>query len=326
MPITASPTIYAAAAVAAYLVLASLVLSDRMAWLIPSPAGRAFAFVLLCLIPILDEVYGNIANLIFVGGIGLAMLVMSGDPRTRGGTVAEIVTVLVLGLSGPLSVMFAPFFIHRWFRNGRTRHSLLVLATATVTAIVQLAVYLNSTRSGTEGSGSIGILVRTAGYRVGGGWLYGTDDIIVVDGMHRWVQVNTMLWILAVGVVTLYALPKVAVAAWTLFTVLLVAPTMAYGDVFLSGGLILQRHLITPTAIALVLLVAVAFQPHARQWIRSIAIGCLLLGAGAVVSSFPLYAHETEPQMDRVQACLNSDAPRCTVPGHPKGWTTTLNG
>lgn len=320
----ATPLLYVSTAILAYLALASLVLSERLAWLIPDPLGRAIVFALLCLIPILDEVYGNIANLIFVGGIGMFFILMSADPKTRGGVALEVVLVLSLGLSGPLAVMFAPLFVYRWIRNGRSLRSLAVLLTVASAAIVQFTVYLNSTRSGTDGGGTLGTFVRTVAYRVGGGWLYGTDDIVADPSAHRWVQVNTTVWMLSAGAVTCYILPKIAPMAWALFAVLLTAPIIAYGNMFLSSGFLLQRHLVTPTAIVLTLVVAVAFHRPATQWARILAAALLAVGVGAVASSFLLSAHQTSPRMDRVELCLDSSAPICLVPGNPEGWITRL--
>jgi hypothetical protein len=68
-----------------------------------SRAGRA-----------LWEVLGNIANLIFVGGISLLLLMLFDDPRSGVGRFGELAAVATLGLSGPLIVFFVPWFIWRW--------------------------------------------------------------------------------------------------------------------------------------------------------------------------------------------------------------------
>ena len=164
-PITATPVLYAAGAIAVHLALLTPALSPRLGWLIPTPLLRAILFATLCVMPPMWEPFGNIANLIFVAGICLLLLGLSEDPRTTSGRVAELLVIALLGMSGPLIVVFVPFMAWRWWRNGRTHHSLTVAAVAGATAASQLFVYLTSDRS-TPGGGTPTLLARTAYERV----------------------------------------------------------------------------------------------------------------------------------------------------------------
>lgn len=83
-PLSAVPALFALSAAVMYLVMISPVLSDRIAWLIPNKVARSIAYLLLCLLPVMNEVYGSTANLIFIGGITLFLFVISDDPTTRG--------------------------------------------------------------------------------------------------------------------------------------------------------------------------------------------------------------------------------------------------
>ncbi|WP_143542789.1 hypothetical protein [Rhodococcus qingshengii] len=319
-PLSTAPALFAVSAAVMYLVMISPVLSDRIAWLIPTKVARSIAYLLLCLLPVMNEVYGSTANLIFIGGITLFLFVISDDPTTRGGRAAELVAMTLLGLSGPLMVLFVPFFAYRWWCR-RSGHSLLVGVTAAMTAAIQLAIYLCSSRSET-GDASIVTFAKVIVYRVGGGWLYGTDDV-VVDGSHTWAQVNCAVWIVAVVTVCLLASPKIVIPLGVLVGILLLAPTLAYGDVFLGNGQNLQRHLIVPLSVAIILLVAAA-STDLRSWVRSIAAGCLVIGVGAMVGFFFQDSYPLQPDMGSLVECFDGGQATCTIPTLPAGWTIEL--
>ena len=101
-PVTAAPVLYAVAALLVHGAMLTPALSARLDWIIPGQLLRAVLFALLCLMPPLWEVLGNIANLIFVGGISLLLLMLSDDPRSGLRRFGELAAVATLGLSGPL--------------------------------------------------------------------------------------------------------------------------------------------------------------------------------------------------------------------------------
>ncbi|CCQ14414.1 putative uncharacterized protein [Rhodococcus sp. AW25M09] len=87
LPVTSAPIAYLWAAVVVHLLFLTPALSTRLAWLIPSPVLRGGLFASLCLMAPLWEPYGNIANLIFVAGLTLLLLILSTD--RHGGSGVE---------------------------------------------------------------------------------------------------------------------------------------------------------------------------------------------------------------------------------------------
>lgn len=320
LPFDLAPAAYVLAAIAAYLAVASLVLSKRV-WLLPSPVARASTFALLCVAPTLAEAYGNIANLIFVGGFGLVLIALSDDPRSPGGRVLEVVAVLVLGLSGPVVVMFVPLLAYRWWRSGRSAQSLAVAAAGATAALVQIVVYLNSPRT-TDGGWTVGIFVRSFSERIGGVWIFGTADVFgpQTSGVPA---VVAAVWIVAVFVATMFALRGVAAACWATIALLLAVVTTAYGELFVSGPVVLGRHLVVPVAIIVVLLVATLAAP-APRWTRVVCALALLAGAWAVVVMFLPKGYTDPSDMTGLQTCWEAGLPSCSTDIYPPGWTAVL--
>ncbi|MBY6539995.1 hypothetical protein HQ325_15055 [Rhodococcus sp. BP-349] len=321
LPFTVAPLAYVLAAVAAYLAVASIVLSSRLAWLLPTPRVRAIAFLLLCLFPPLTEAYGNIANLIFVGGVGLVLVALCDDPQSLRGRVFEIAVVVVLATSGPVVVMILPMYIARWWRAGRTRHSATVLGAALVSAAIQIAVYLSSERS-TEGGGSLGTLVRSASERVGGVWLFSTNDLFGPDGPVI-AKIAAALWISVAVAVIVVALGRAAVAPLVTFVLILAVVTNAYGNSFVSGPIVLGRHLMTPLAIIVLLLVAAAARSRLR-WVTIVATVCLVAGLYGMIASFLLVGYLDPSDMQRLQDCHDLGRTTCVTPIYPPGWFVQL--
>ncbi|MCZ4557642.1 hypothetical protein O4215_18935 [Rhodococcus maanshanensis] len=320
-PLTAAPILYAAAAMTVHLGMLTPALSSRLGWLIPTPLLRAVLFALLCLMPPMWEAYGNIANLIFIGGICLLLLVLSTDPLTRVGRIAELAAVGLLGLSGPLIVIFLPLVAWRWWRNGRTSHSLTVGAVAVASAVIQLAVYLTSERS-TPGGGSPGLLVRTAYQRVGGSWLVG-DANVFVDNLHPALTVAAGVWLVLAAAVTVFALPRTAPVLWLMFAVLLGSAVNAYGQAMVASSLHFQRHIMIPLAIVIVLLVAV-LGSATRSWAKAVAALCLLAGVGGIAHDLIPAAYPYRPDLAGLEECVDSGAAECSQSIFDGDWTVVL--
>ncbi|MDJ0414394.1 hypothetical protein [Rhodococcus opacus] len=322
-PLVAAPALYAAAAIGIYLALIGQVLAPRMAWLIPSAVMRSATFALLCLLPHMDEVYGNICNLVTVAGVGLFLMVMSGDPQSQIGRIAEVPGAFVLSLGGAIGPFFAPFFFYRWWRNSRSVQSLCVAVSASVASMIQAAVFLNSTRS-TSQSGLLRVFAKATIERVGGGWLYGRANVFL-DTHHGWAQLNSAIWLLAAFIVTSLLLGKTAMVVWTLFAFVMAGVAVGYGSDLFLGTAVLQRQLVIPTVIILVLLMAsLAVLDDHRRWARAVAVGCLAVGIGTVGAGFLVPGYEVIPDMDGLDECVKSGAAECKTPIAPTGWEITL--
>ena len=320
-PITATPVLYAAGAIAVHLALLTPALSPRLGWLIPTPLLRALLFAALCVMPPMWEPFGNIANLIFVAGICLLLLGLSEDPRTTSGRIAELLVIALLGMSGPLIVIFVPFMAWRWWRNGRTLHSLRVAAVAGVTAACQLSVYLTSDRS-TPGGGTPTLLARTAYERVGGSWLVG-DENLFVDNPNPALAVISATWLILVITLSLYVICRTAAALWALFFALLWSSVNAYGPAMVASSLHFQRHIMIPVAITVVLLFAVIGNARHRI-VKILGSVCLIVGVGGIIHDFTPSAYPFRPDLTQLQECAENDRSVCEQSIFDGTWTIVL--
>jgi hypothetical protein len=313
-PVTAAPVLYAVAALLVHVTMLTPALSPRIDWIIPGRLLRAVLFALLCLMPPLWEVLGNIANLIFVGGISLLLLMLSDDPRSGVGRLGELGAVVALGLSGPLIVFFVPWFIWRW-RRTRSRHSLAVVGVAVVAAMVQGVIFLLSNRK--EAGGSLLYLPRVWVERIGLSWLFGDSQLL---GSPWWVAswLAALVWCVGAVVITIVVLRRTAVALWLLHFTLLAAPVLTYG--YMPPPFTWQRHFVVPTANVIVLLVAVI---GAHRW--AIAAGVWLsVGAGAMVHDFAPEPYPYRPDLTALQQCVNRGEPVCRQAIFGNGWSVQL--
>ncbi|MBM7416805.1 MULTISPECIES: hypothetical protein [Nocardiaceae] len=322
VPITAVPLAYLVATMVVHLVMMGPALSRRLEPLLPSPVLRAGLFASLCLLPALWEVYGNIANLIFAAGTAMTLLVLSTDPATRVGRGCELIALALMGLSGPLVVIFLPFFAWRWLRVSRTRHSLAVLGVVVTTSVVQLAVYLTSDRE-TLSAATPQLLARTAAERVGGGFLSG-DRNIYAGTPNLTMTVLATVWITGVVLVTCWAIPRVAVGLWILFAVLLFAAVNAYGPAMVTWSFSLQRHVTTPMAIAVILL-WLTIGSAKRAWPRILAAALLLAGASGVVHDFSPAPYPDRPDLGALERCVDAEQEVCRQPIFGPGWEVVID-
>ncbi|MEH6797086.1 MAG: hypothetical protein V7694_23450 [Rhodococcus sp. (in: high G+C Gram-positive bacteria)] len=322
LPVTAAPVAYLWAAVIVHLIFLTPALSARLAWLLPSPVLRGGLFASLCLMAPLWEPYGNIANLIFVAGLSLLLLVLGTDPARRVTRGAELAGVGLIGLSGPLVVLFLPFFGWRWWRNGRSRHSLHVAAVAAATALVQATVYLSSERS-TPGGGTLVLLAKTAGQRVGGSWLYGDADVLF-GTPHPVLTAAAYLWFALVVALTVLCLPRIALPLWLLCVILLYSAVNAYGPAMVSSSQAFQRHILIPVAICIVLLWAV-IGSHGRSIPTAVALVCLLAGGWGIVHDFAPDPYPLRPDLGPLRLCVEAGTDSCQQEIFLPGWSVDLS-
>jgi hypothetical protein len=105
---------------------------------------------------------------------------------------------------------------------------------------------------------------------------------------------------------------------WLLHFALLTAPVLAYG--YLPPPFSWQRHFVVPTAIVIVLLVAVI---GARRW-TTVAVVWLAVGAGAMVHDFFPAPYPYRPDLTGLQQCVNRGEPVCRQPIFGAGWSVEL--
>jgi hypothetical protein len=236
---------------------------------------------------------------------------LSDDPRSAVGRLGELAAVASLGLSGPLVVFFVPWFIWRW-RRTRSSHSLAVVGVAVAAALVQGVIFLLSNRE--ERGGSLLYLPRVWVERIGLSWLFGDTQLL---GSPWWVAswLAALVWCIGAVVITIVVLRRTAVALWLLHFALLTAPVSTYG--YMPPPFTWQRHFVVPTAIVILLLVAVI---GASRW--AIAAGVWLsVGAGAMVHDFAPEPYPYRPDLTALQQCVDRGEPVCRQAIFGNGWS-----
>ncbi len=125
------PLFYNATAGAIALAVMARIFSPRLAL----PAKPALALALL-LGARTGEVLFNITNLQFVAASALVQLLLMSRPRSALARASDVVILTLVGLTGPFSIIFAPFFAWRWCRD-RHRDNLIALLVVASCAVIQ---------------------------------------------------------------------------------------------------------------------------------------------------------------------------------------------
>ncbi len=125
------PACYVLSALFLTLYVAARTQSARMPFA-PS-AGYALAVVL---VPDWRDGLLNVTNIQFTLAAGLLLVLISQDPKNRWQYTHDVLATILLGLTGPFSVLFSPFFALRvWWR--RSRSSVVLAICAVTTGSVQ---------------------------------------------------------------------------------------------------------------------------------------------------------------------------------------------
>ncbi len=334
LPLAWTPTVYAVSS----LLLATLAmtpsLSSRLEWLIPSRSARVALFAALILLPSVDEVSGGLDDLHWYFGITLVMLALSCDPRSRPGKVVEACVLSVLGLTGPFSILTAPIFWVRAWRE-RTRHSVVVALLITATAAVQGAVLVTSHDPGNgTGAISIGAFTTAWGLRLGGTAVFGEKllhDLWVAGLLHGGAFWLASCGFLALAATCLVRLPRtaaltvlVAMAAAVASTTLRLRSDLVGLENPADGG----RYYVIPMGLLAITLVAALSPPLLRR-VTERTRASLLLGVipcalflQAMVFDARLPARADIHWADTVK-CVQQHR-SCVVRLDPSGWTTQL--
>ena len=321
----AVPQAYAIIGTVVTILVFAIVLSPRLDGVLPSVYGRGVAFLALCAIPAMQENGANVLNLIFIGGVGILLLGLAGQPVTTIGKVLEVGTLVLLGLSGPLIVFLSPLFAWRWWCR-RSRYNLIVAGVVALTSATQILTYLTSERQAGGGGGGAD-LARLYLQRVVGEWLTGP-----YAAMHSW---DVSGYIITISIVWLSVV--IVAALWFMRTRALLAVLVTIGSTAgaaLTYGAIMKypwsgdRHLVVPMAALIVLAIGsvdwaickVRTQHGARLAV-SIVLGSLALGAcgwalSGVSSHFHVdrYAYITpEHDLVRFQECIDAGYQTCSI-------------
>lgn len=128
----AAPAVFVGFATLATLYVASLALADRC----PLPRFAGLFALSVVLVPDTYEVLLNVANLQWVLGAGLVLILVSRDPAGAGEWAHDVAASALIGLTGPFSIVLSPLFAWRAWRR-RTRASLVLAIVVAACALVQ---------------------------------------------------------------------------------------------------------------------------------------------------------------------------------------------
>ncbi|WP_155763545.1 hypothetical protein [Mycobacterium asiaticum] len=314
LPLALTPVVYTSAALLLHLTMLTPALSARLEWVIPGRKLRALLFVLLCLMLPLGEVAANITNLIWIGGVCLLLLMLSGDPQSRGAKIAESVAVTILGFSGLMSIFIGPWFLWRWWRM-RSRHSLALFVLVMGAALVQGVVLLLSDR---ETSGGSLLDLPQVWARVGATWLFGFTPVLISPWRILFL-VLSLAWCVGAVLITTSVLGRTAVLLWLLQIVLLAPPALVCGP--LTSPYLMQRVFVVPAAIVIVLLVAVIGSQNRLK----LAVLWLVLGIGGTLINLSPAAYTFRPDLTGLQHCFERGEPVCRQAIYDDDWKIELH-
>jgi hypothetical protein len=330
--LTAVPVGYALYSLVVTVAAFSTVLSSRVERFIPSVWGRGLAFVVLCLVPQFWETATVLASLIFVGSVGLLVLGLSRAPRRPAGRVTEMLAVALLGLSGPLIVFFSPLFAYRWWRD-RSRYNALLTGVVAVTAAVELWVFSHSGR--VAATYTFERLPRAYVQRIPAELLTSQQEAMAQfdsGGILRSLAVCWLLAVVALIAVELRGRGLLALAV----TVFAFAWAVRTYDIVLIDPALGDRHVLVPSALLLLLLVAGLASaverarrpgPHRRIHLAAAVVGALalVLTVPGIAAGFtiPAYSHVPPPkELAAFQQCLDQGRRDCAqVAIAPQGFS-----
>ena len=165
------PAIFVAGSAAVTLYVASRTLSPRC----PLPRWGGACALAVVLVPDTYEVLLNVVNLQWVVGAGIVLLLVSADPRTPAQRVHDVGAGILMGLTGPFSILLAPLFLWRaWSR--RTRASAGLAALVLACALLQGYLVHREPAIGGPGPGdrvAARLFLPAIGRRIGGSLLLG---------------------------------------------------------------------------------------------------------------------------------------------------------
>jgi hypothetical protein len=310
-----APAVFVWGAAAATLCVASRTLSARC----PLPHFAGLCALAVVLVPDTYEVLLNLANLQWVLGVGLILLLISGDPAGRWQWVHDAVAAAALGLTGPFCILLLPFFAWRAWRR-RTRASSTLAAIIGVCALMQgyLVITEPPTLAATpDFSAGPLLLLPAIARRVGGSLLMGsllgpdTDQVI-----GTFAGLATLA-----GVAYLSLRPSrlrsVNVVLGLVFAALLASAFLrtrhALGLYFVSHAD--SRYVYIPQLIAIWLLISAAVERNSISGI------CAALAVWTLAVNIPRLREDAYTDMHwGVYADRMLAGEAVTVPTNPPGW------
>jgi hypothetical protein len=315
LPFGWTPTVYALGAAVVTSACCALVLSDRMAWLMPSWFARAGTFVLLLCLPRVDEIHATLTNSIWWCGIALLLLILCEDPTRPVGRVAELVAVIVLVLSGANGMLLAPFVVLRWWRT-RSLHSGLVIAAWWASAGVQAWVLAHADRSLGDGLPNAFVAAHWGVERAFGPFVLGAPFIdepahLISGYPGLALAVIAVLGLVAAVVIITGQRPTTSILVFGVAAIGVAAGFRTLGP---SARLLPARYTAVPAAALLIGIVSARPPQAVVAWAKVVLVSWIVLVRPLDYSLTPRASVDWGP----VTRCVEADlVPRCVAPLNP---------
>jgi hypothetical protein len=329
LPAAVQPTLYAAAAAVVAVLSCGVVLSSR--WRESVPIAARFACLLALVgMPGVGEAHAIVATSHWWLGIGLLLLGMLRDPSGRWSRAGEVAFVAAAATSGFVAVYAVPMLAVRALQ-ARSRHSWLVLGTATVGCAIQVGSLLASSRRGDIGviladpAAGLGVLAKRVLATIAIGdrglavvWPFDAPSVAGVVAACMVAALVALMWarspMLEVGALIAAVVGGVVLALWAL-----TGPGAELGMLFWGGAA--SRFFLIPKAALLITVVAT--WSHDRVWRAAAALFLVILTVGIVAD----YAVTPMPRVEwtRFARCLDESSDHCATV-IPPGWTLEVTG
>jgi hypothetical protein len=314
----AVPQVFALSCVVLTAWVVALTLSERF----PLQPRIACALAVV-MVPEAGEVLLSLTNLQWTLAVGLLALWSMADPRSRAQTVHDVATAVLLGLTGPFSVLFAPLFVWRaWLRRSGT--SCLLAAVVVGAAIVQLVCLTGFEAAEPHPGAAVPVMdaIHAVGTRLGGRLLLGC-----LLSEPTGTAVSAALAVATLGGAPWLALRSgpgrherigVGVAFVLLLAASLVRSRSALAELHLAGN---AARYFFPLKIMLLWLVCTLLRDDVRQrrWIGGAVLAVMLATNLPCLKEPSLRDLHWQDYVARIRA-----GEAVVIPIHPQGWSIPL--
>lgn len=135
--------------------------------------GKSLLALATVLVPHQGEVFFNPTNAQWIGGLALVLVALRSDPKSPIAWTFDVGVLILLGLSGPFSIVCVPLLLLRWWHE-RSWQSAVLFVTCLSVAIVQYR-FIASYPPDTEFTGpfSAASLLAAFCYRIPAGLVVG---------------------------------------------------------------------------------------------------------------------------------------------------------
>jgi len=210
VPITRAPLVFSLFAIAMQALPAVLLATHRFDDLVPDWRARTLLIALYLLLPNTAEVHAILTNGMWHLALVPLLLAFARPPASRPGKVFDVALVLIAGLSGPFSILLAPFLALFWWRHRQRRWLGVILGADVLAAAIQVGAVVSSLSSA-GGPRSVGLptnlplVARAVGSQTFAGLALGQRGYAAIWKNAAWQSGWTLGLVLALGLALVVA-------------------------------------------------------------------------------------------------------------------------